>query len=212
MNPWMLALGGLVLFLAGLGLGYLMARRPADRKAAEELAVVREDFEAYREGVTRHFRDSAGHFQAIGEQYRALYAHMADGAKHFCAGGPGQEAIEFAPRPELEARDAGSGRQPFTAAAAATALAESASPEAPDAEPAGDSERREPTLEPETAGSAEAAGDTAGNPDAGTDESLEETSGRSGPAEDDARESAEAAPVPDPERKESPTAENRTVH
>ena len=217
MNPLVLTLGGLVLFLAGLGLGYLMSRRPGDRQAAEELAVVREDFEAYREGVTRHFRDSAGHFQAIGEQYRALYAHMADGAKHFCASGPEQEAIEFAPQPELLSPDAESTRGPVTAAAAATALSESAGAQAGNAE-AEVAERREPTLGAEEDELAEkdelteASADDAGNPEAETEESARKAAD---PAESDGLEpeiGTEENPVRDVERKESRASGSGMVH
>ena len=169
MNPLMLALGGLVLFLAGLGLGYLMSRRPGDREAAEELAAVKQDFETYQEGVTRHFRDSAGHFQAIGEQYRALYAHMADGAKNFCAGGPEQESIEFAPQPELEGPNAGRNPEPLTAAAAAAALSQNSETEQTDDETEV-SDRRESVLGPDIGESAVADEDSGEHPDAGTED------------------------------------------
>jgi uncharacterized membrane-anchored protein YhcB (DUF1043 family) len=216
MNPLVLALGGVVLFLAGLGLGYLMSRRAGDREAAEELAAVRQDFETYREGVTRHFRDSAGHFQAIGEQYRALYAHMADGAKNFCAGGPEQEAIEFAPQPELAAPDADSGRERLSAAAAAAALSE-ASREEPAADDVEDiSDRREPVLVPdddadkgEPAAAGEERDETA---DAETGESGMRASDEADSDEKKIQEQSGAEGIRDPERKETQAPGSGMVH
>ncbi len=212
MNPWILTLGGLVLFLAGLGLGFLMSRRPGDRQAAEELAVVKEDFEAYREGVTQHFRDSAGHFQAIGEQYRALYGHMADGAKHFCAGGPEQEAIEFAPQPELLPRDADPVDEPVTAAAAVTALSEGAETEADEEAEAEVAERREPTVGPEEIEPAVAAGEGGENPD----ERPDEPGNRMPPGADsdqtELQESPDSQQVQETERKETQPPGSGMVH
>ena len=212
MNPWVLTLGGLVLFLAGLGLGYLMSRRPGDRQAAEELAVVKEDFEAYREGVTRHFRDSAGHFQAIGEQYRALYSHMADGAKNFCAGGPEQEAIEFAPQPELLPRDAGPVGEPVTAAAVTTALSEDAKTEANEEAEAEVAERREPTVGPEETEPAVAAGEGDENPDAGTDESGDRVPSGADSDQTELQESPDSPQVQETERKETQPPGSGMVH
>ena len=211
MNPLVLTLGGLVLFLAGLGLGVLVARRSGGRQAAEELAVVRQDFDAYREGVTRHFRDSAGHFQAIGEQYRALYAHMADGAKHFCAGGPEQEAIEFAPQPGLAAAD----RKPFTAAAAATALSEGSwahpGEEDVDTEAA---EPLEPALGLEEAESPAAAAEdkTEGRPEADPDEVLQKAADRGAADELESEMAGEENALRDVERKEPQAPGSGLVH
>lgn len=216
MNPLVLTLGGLVLFVAGLGLGFLMARRPGDRQAADELAVVKEDFEAYREGVTRHFRDSAGHFQAIGEQYRALYAHMADGAKHFCAGGPEQEAIEFAPQPELLSPEAGGRREPLTAAAAAEALSES-----PGKMPAEDDEGevssppewgaalRDETDEGETAA---AEGERDESPDAGADETEPTASKDASAGGAELQGPPGDEPMQGPERRETQAPGSGMVH
>lgn len=216
MNPLVLTLGGLVLFLAGLGLGYLMSRRPGDREAAEELAAVRQDFETYREGVTRHFRDSAGHFQAIGEQYRALYAHMADGAKNYCAGGPEQEAIEFAPQPELAAPEAGSGRGPLSAAAAAAALSEASREEPADDDEEETSERREPVLVPDDdADKSElgAAGEERDEtPDAEAGESGMNASDEADSDERELQEQRGDESVREPERKETQAPGSGMVH
>jgi uncharacterized membrane-anchored protein YhcB (DUF1043 family) len=211
MNPLILGLGGVVLFFAGLGIGYLAFRRPDDRKAAEELAVVKADFEAYREGVTQHFRDSAGHFQAIGEQYRSLYAHMADGAKHFCAGAGDQEAIEFAPQPELAAPEATSGPEPLTAAAAATALSESPEEPSPDGE-AGAEERREPVIAPDTGDTAAAGEEDGDTADLRTDESVASASDDEGSGERELQEPPGDEQVAGPERKEPQSAGSRMVH
>ena len=74
-----LVAGGAALLLIGLGLGFWIAQLRSGKQVAKA-ADVQQQFDDYRQSVTAHFGRTAEHFQAIGEQYRELYEHMASGA------------------------------------------------------------------------------------------------------------------------------------
>lgn len=85
----------LLAFAAGLALGawgvasaqrrsMRAARERADRMAAE-LEEARAAFEAHRQEVTKHFEQTSNLFRDLTEQYTRLYAHLAEGAREFCA-------------------------------------------------------------------------------------------------------------------------------
>ena len=71
--------GGVAILLIGLGLGFWAAQLRSGKQVAKAADVQRQ-FDDYRQSVTEHFGRTAEHFQAIGEQYRELYEHMASGA------------------------------------------------------------------------------------------------------------------------------------
>lgn len=77
-----LLLGGLV--------GVLLQRRVGrgDRERVEniqgELDETREELESQREEVARHFQQTSSLFRDLTEHYTHLYAHLAEGARHFC--------------------------------------------------------------------------------------------------------------------------------
>jgi hypothetical protein len=86
----------LLAFGAGLALGaggvafaqrrsVRAARERAERLAAD-LDETREAFEAHRQEVTKHFEQTSNLFRDLTEQYTRLYAHLAEGAREFCAG------------------------------------------------------------------------------------------------------------------------------
>ena len=54
-------------------------------KAAGELEETREELEAHREEVAKHFHETSQLFRGLTEQYTRLYAHLAEGARDFCA-------------------------------------------------------------------------------------------------------------------------------
>ena len=70
---------GIVCLVAGLlvGLWYGKSGQSAEAEKAE---AVKNEFGEYREAVNQHFENSAKHFAAIGQEYQALYRHMANGA------------------------------------------------------------------------------------------------------------------------------------
>lgn len=74
----LLLLGGLV--------GYLLAggRRGGDDGADEKVAALEAEVATYKQGVTTHFQETADLMQQMTAQYRALYAHMAQGAVALC--------------------------------------------------------------------------------------------------------------------------------
>ena len=69
--------------LAGAGLGFWLGKM-GRRDDVERIAEVETELKAYRDRVTEHFGQSAAHFQAIGQQYRELYEHMAAGSESLC--------------------------------------------------------------------------------------------------------------------------------
>jgi len=81
--------GGLV---AGLLVASWLARRggrAAEERAAQleaELADTRSELEAQAERISGHFARTSDLFRDLTERYTQLYAHLADGARHFCAG------------------------------------------------------------------------------------------------------------------------------
>lgn len=76
--------GGAVGFL----LSYLLGVR--DRHAAkleDELAHLKADFSDYRGKVDAHFVETSELFQDMTERYRAVYEHLATGARSLCSEG-----------------------------------------------------------------------------------------------------------------------------
>ena len=69
--------------LAGAGLGFWLGKI-GRRDDVERIAEVETELKAYKDRVTEHFGQSAAHFQAIGQQYRELYEHMAAGSQSLC--------------------------------------------------------------------------------------------------------------------------------
>ncbi len=69
-----------VALLAGGGIGFFIADRRAQVQAAKANDL-QQRFDDYRQQVTSHFGRTAEHFQAIGQQYKELYEHMASGAE-----------------------------------------------------------------------------------------------------------------------------------
>ena len=95
-----LALGGVLLLGAGILIGIGVARSRG-RGATSRLEEVQAEYASYREQVTAHFKETAGQFQALGEQYRDLYRHLASGAETLCDTGGETGRLEFRPPPEL---------------------------------------------------------------------------------------------------------------
>ena len=90
MSALVIAVIGFACFLAGLGIAYWFIKTDSDINA-EKAENLRTEFDTYKSDVSQHFTETARHFQAIGDQYRALYNHMADGAENLL-GLEGEEA------------------------------------------------------------------------------------------------------------------------
>ncbi len=86
----------LLWFAGGLAAGLVAAvwlgrrgGRAADERVAQleaELADTRSELEAQAERISGHFARTSDLFRDLTERYTQLYAHLADGARHFCAG------------------------------------------------------------------------------------------------------------------------------
>ena len=95
MSPIILVGAAILLFALGLGagLGIAMWRNKGEKGKASE---IQEELDDYRRNVTEHFSETAQHFQAIGEQYKSLYQHMAKGAGALCDTTQSEELLGFA--------------------------------------------------------------------------------------------------------------------
>ncbi len=93
--------GGAGLLLIGLGLGFWAAQFRNGKQVAKA-ADVQKQFDDYRQSVTAHFGRTAEHFQAIGEQYRELYEHMASGADTLLDPQEIDEKLSFVPAAMIE--------------------------------------------------------------------------------------------------------------
>ena len=94
--------GGVAVLLIGLGLGFWAAQLRSSKQAAKA-ADVQQQFDDYRESVTAHFGRTAEHFQAISQQYRELYEHMASGADALIDQQAIDEKLSFVPAAVIEA-------------------------------------------------------------------------------------------------------------
>lgn len=96
--------GGIGILIAGLGLGFWAAQLRAGKQAAKA-EDVQNELDDYRQNVTEHFSRTAEHFQAIGQQYRELYEHMAGGAEALCDRQAMDEKLSFTPAALIEPAD-----------------------------------------------------------------------------------------------------------
>lgn len=96
MNAILLAAAGVIILLVGVGAGFWIGRSGVGgSKARVEKAEA--ELSEYKHSVTKHFDQTATHFQAIGKQYRELYEHMATGAHALCEPGEAGKQLLFAP-------------------------------------------------------------------------------------------------------------------
>lgn len=96
MSPIVLIGIGAFILAAGLGLGYWFGHAMRMREAAK-VSDIAAELKNYRSDVTEHFTQTAAHFQSIGEQYQALYEHMAMGAQALCDAPQPGRALPFSP-------------------------------------------------------------------------------------------------------------------
>ena len=85
---WLSAVGA-ALFAAGAIAGWWLCRDRDARSRAEQLERELEEAErghlAYREQVEKHFSQTSELFRDLTHQYRAVVAHLAEGARDLCA-------------------------------------------------------------------------------------------------------------------------------
>ncbi len=97
----LIVLGAIGFLVAGIGLGYGLARLRARGESAKA-SEVQQQFDDYRHEVSQHFGRTAEHFKAIGREYRELYEHMASGADSLCDREAVDVKLSFAPTAILE--------------------------------------------------------------------------------------------------------------
>ena len=91
MSPIILVGAGILIFGLGLGLGYWLSHMREATKTGD----IQNELDEYKRHVTEHFSQTAQHFQALGEQYRSLYKHMAHGAEALCDPAQADAMLEF---------------------------------------------------------------------------------------------------------------------
>ena len=91
MSPIILVGAGILIFGLGLGLGYWLSHMREATKTGD----IQNELDEYRRHVTEHFSETAQHFQALGQQYRSLYKHMAHGAEALCDPAQTDAMLEF---------------------------------------------------------------------------------------------------------------------
>lgn len=100
MSPMILIGAAALALLAGAALGYLLGSS-GRRKESERAGALSAELDRYRREVTEHFSVTAGHFRAIGSEYRKLYEHMAAGAAGLCEPGRSGRSVMFEPVEQL---------------------------------------------------------------------------------------------------------------
>lgn len=94
MSPIFLFGAGLLILGIGVGIGMWIGNLNG-RKASAKAGELEAALDNYRREVSEHFNESAAHFQAIGDEYRKLYEHMANGARSLCDAGTAGAAVRF---------------------------------------------------------------------------------------------------------------------
>ena len=82
--PW-IWIAGIAVFFAGLGIGFLTAGIFGGRKRKlnslhTELESAKTAHEEYQQTVDQHFQETAGLFEQLSKQHKAVYDHLAEGA------------------------------------------------------------------------------------------------------------------------------------
>ena len=95
MSPIILVGAGIVVFGIGLGLGYWFAHSQRMREASRA-DNIQNELDDYRRDVSKHFSGTAEHFQVLGQQYQALYKHMAHGSESLCDSAQSDALLGFA--------------------------------------------------------------------------------------------------------------------
>lgn len=134
MNPIILVVAGIVLFVLGLGLGYWIAHFRGKREAVKA-SDIQSEMDDYRRRVSEHFGETAQHFQAIGQQYRSLYKHMAQGAGALCDTTQSEALLGFADS-DAAAATTSAGDEPQAPPEVIKDYADAEEIESPTAEPA----------------------------------------------------------------------------
>ena len=188
MNAILLASAGVFILLVGGGVGFWVGRSGVGgSKARVEKAEA--ELEDYKRSVTEHFGQTAAHFQAIGEQYRELYDHMANGAQALCEPDEAGKQLLFAPGTD----------------AASTIVDEPAAEAVAEAEVRPPIDYAEQPLEREVSDAPEAAQEPA-------DDRLAETAAEAEGTQTDAAEGPDSETTAEPQPDAKTDEAERTLH
>lgn len=89
LNAMILLAFGVGLAVGAVAIGLLQRRsggeaREREEQLSSELEEAREDLEAQRAEISKHFEETSDLFRDLTEQYTRLYAHLSEGAREFC--------------------------------------------------------------------------------------------------------------------------------
>jgi uncharacterized membrane-anchored protein YhcB (DUF1043 family) len=144
-----------VALAGGLIIGFLIGNLKS-RGAGTRARDAEAELEAYRKHVTEHFGQTAAHFQALGQQYKSLYEHLAAGADSLCDTPDAGRELSFLPSGMLAHQSADLPGE--AEVAEETAAADAAAPPAAASEAAAE-EPDKASNAATTADAADAAGD-----------------------------------------------------
>ena len=96
MDPNLLIVASVAL-AGGLLIGFLIGNLKS-KSAGTRAHDAEAELEAYRKQVNEHFGETAEHFQALGQQYKSLYEHLASGADSLCDTPDAGQELSFVPR------------------------------------------------------------------------------------------------------------------
>lgn len=98
---------GLVGFAAGIACGLAISllfrgHRQRVEELEQELSVLQQQFDGYREQVDRHFLTTSELVQKMTDSYRDVYAHLAAGSAALCQKPVTTPSLDFTRQPVLE--------------------------------------------------------------------------------------------------------------
>ncbi|MEE4186738.1 MAG: DUF1043 family protein [Gammaproteobacteria bacterium] len=95
MEPNLLIVASVAL-AGGVIIGFLVGNLKS-KSAGTRARDAEAELAAYRKQVTEHFGQTAEHFQALGQQYKSLYEHLAAGADSLCDTPDAGRELAFVP-------------------------------------------------------------------------------------------------------------------
>lgn len=105
---WVLAIGLAILaigVIVGIVIGYFgLGDRRRSQELQNELDTLQQEFDLYKDKVSRHFLQTSELVQKMTSSYREVYEHLASGSEELCSTPVDNPQLDFPDRPTLEAK------------------------------------------------------------------------------------------------------------
>ena len=105
---WVLAIGFAILAIGviiGMIIGYFgLGDSRRSQELQNELDTLQQEFELYKDKVSRHFLQTSELVQKMTSSYREVYEHLASGSEELCSTPVDNPQLDFPDRPTLEAK------------------------------------------------------------------------------------------------------------